>query len=60
VGLLLMFVTIQVGVVLPAVVVFLLGGSSGMAATAMTGGFWAAWMTLIATLRVGQRRGWWA
>jgi hypothetical protein len=60
VGLLLVFVTIQVGVVVPAVAVFLLGGGGGLAAPAMAGGLLAAWTTLIAGLRVGRRRGWWA
>jgi hypothetical protein len=60
VGLLLVGVTIQVGVVLPAVAVFLLGGGRGLIAPAMVGGFLAAWIALIATLRVGRAHGWWA
>jgi hypothetical protein len=59
VGLLLVFGAISVGVFLPAAVVFLLGYGAGVAGPAMTGGFLASWMTLVATLRVGRRRGWW-
>jgi hypothetical protein len=57
---LLVFAAIQVGVVLPAAVVFLLGYGAGVAGPAMIGGFLATWATLIATLRAGRRRGWWA
>jgi VIT1/CCC1 family predicted Fe2+/Mn2+ transporter len=60
VGLLLIFVTVQVGVVLPAVAIFVLSRSSGLAVPAMVGGFLTAWTTLIAGLRVGRQRGWWA
>ena len=60
-GLLLVGLTIQLGVVLPATVVFLLLPVGGrLAAPAMVGGFFAAWIALIAVLRTGWRRGWWA
>jgi hypothetical protein len=60
VGMLFVLVAIQVGVVLPAAIVFLLGYGAGVAGPAMSGGFLATWMTLIATLRLGRQRGWWA
>jgi|HubBroStandDraft_4_1064222.scaffolds.fasta_scaffold2124727_1 hypothetical protein len=60
VGMLLVFVAIQVGVVLPAAVLFLLGYGAEVAGPAMIGGLLATWTTLIAALRVGHRRGWWA
>jgi hypothetical protein len=60
VGALLVFAAIFAGVFLPAAVVFLLGHGAGVAGPAMTGGFLATWTTLIAVLRVGRRRGWWA
>jgi hypothetical protein len=59
-GMVLVVVAIQVGVVLPAAVVFLLGHGAGAAGPAMIGGFLATWTTVLATLRVGRRRGWWA
>jgi hypothetical protein len=59
VGLLLVFVTIQVGVVLPAAAVFLLGGGRRLAVPAMVGGLLAAWVAFTAGLRAGRHRGWW-
>jgi hypothetical protein len=59
-GLLLVFVAIQVGVVLPPVVLLLLPDGTRLAGPAMAGGFMAAWTMLIAALHVGRRRGWWA
>jgi hypothetical protein len=54
VGLLLVFVTIQVGVVLPAAAKSLLGDGSGLATPAMVGGFLATWTMFIAALRVRE------
>ena len=59
-GLLLLFVSIQLGVVLPAVLLYLLiPNAVHWASGAMIGGLLVTWLALIGVLRLGQRRGWW-
>jgi hypothetical protein len=58
-GILLLLVVVQVGVILPAVALFLLGGNPSWAPAVMIGGLLVAWTMFITILRAGQRRAWW-
>jgi hypothetical protein len=58
-GLLGVTMVVLVGVVVPAAALFLLGGDPGWASGLMAAGVLAAWMALLAVLRLGQRRAWW-
>jgi hypothetical protein len=58
-GILLLLAVLQIGVVLPAAALFLLGGGPGWATAVMITGLLITWAGFIAILRFGQRRAWW-
>jgi hypothetical protein len=58
-GILLLLAVVQIGVVLPAAALYLLGDDPRWVPGVMIGGLLIAWTGFIAVLRVGRRRTWW-